>query len=347
MTKVSVLTPTYRHASFIGDCIRSVLAQSEPDWEMIIVDDGSDDGTQEIAESFDDKRITVIRLEHVGVTGLGRIYATALAKAKSPIVAVLEGDDTWPAKKLEEELPLFNDPNVVLAYGAAGLMDEKGCVYARFWYAPHGKVAMNDPAGTILPALVDVNFIVPATVMLRRSALEQIGGFIQPNGVPYVDHPTWLQLATVGTFARSSLELGNWRRHSGQVTTKSWFDTAPNRASYLHTVAAEANGLLKADVAASLASSIRRDPSRQYEDAMIGRARVALLDGRWREAASLFMKLLLTGEIRNKAVATLGILCSIGRTDMERVIGAMGRHSLPSRRHLASHSEDESKSWTT
>ncbi len=48
---------------------------------------------------------------------------------------------------------------------------------------------MNDPVGTILPALVDVNFIVPATVMLRRSALEQIGGFIQPTGVPYVDHP--------------------------------------------------------------------------------------------------------------------------------------------------------------
>ncbi len=260
MPKVSVLTPTYRHASFIGDCIRSVLAQTESDWEMIIVDDGSDDGTQEIAEVFKDARITVVRLEHEGVTGLGRVYAAALAKASSPIVAVPEGDDTWPAKKLEEELPLFDDPDVVLAYGSAGLMDEKGCTYARFWYAPRGNVAMNNPVGTILPALVDVNFIVPATVMLRRSALEQIGGFIQPTGVPYVDHPTWLQLAMVGTFARSSRELGNWRRHSGQITTKSWFDTAPNRASYLQTVETEASKLVTPEVAAALASSIRRSP---------------------------------------------------------------------------------------
>ncbi len=51
MARVSVLTPTYKHAPFIGDCIRSVLAQSVQDWEMIIVDDGSDDGTADIAES--------------------------------------------------------------------------------------------------------------------------------------------------------------------------------------------------------------------------------------------------------------------------------------------------------
>src|ERR1035437_239709 len=347
MPRVSVLSPTYQHAAFIGDCIRSVLAQTVQDWEMIIVDDGSDDGTPDIAESFDDPRIVVLRKQHEGVAGLGRSYAAAVARAKSPLAAILEGDDTWPATKLEDQLPLFDDPAVVLAYGSAGLMDEKGRVYARYWHAPRGRVARNDPVGTILPALFNLDFIVAATVMVRRSALEQIGGFTQPSGIPYVDHPTWLRLATVGTFARSSRDLGFWRRHASQVTTRSWFDTAPDRVSYLQAVAAEAHGVVTSEVLTKLAMSIRRDPSRQREEVMIARGRVALLEGRWRQASALFIRLLRTGGPRNRAVAALGLVCAGSRTDMEHVISAMGRHSLPSRRHLASHRHVDPSPWAT
>lgn len=338
MARVSVLTPTYQHAAFIGACIRSVLAQTVQDWEMVIVDDGSDDGTADIAESFHDPRIVVLRREHEGVAGLGRSYMSAAERATSPVIAVLEGDDAWPAPKLEMQLPLFNDPGVVLSYGSAGLMDERGCVYARHWHAPRGAVARNDPVGSILPALVDVNFIVAATVMVRRSALDRIGGFIQPSGVPYVDHFTWLRLATIGTFSRSSRVVGYWRRYARQVTTRSWFDAAPDRALYLQAVAAAAYDVVSPDVFAALSESIRRDPSRQREEAMIARGRMELLEGHWREAAARFTQLLRTGEPRTRTVAAVGLLCAAGRTDMEKAIGAMGRHALPSRRHLASHS---------
>lgn len=338
MARATVLSPTYQHAAFIGDCIRSVLAQTVEDWEMVIVDDGSDDGTADIAESFHDPRIVVLRRQHEGVAGLGSAYASAVARSNSPLLAILEGDDMWPATKLEDQLPLFNDPAVVLAYGSARLMDENGHVYASHWHAPHGRVARNDPVGAILPALVDVDFIVAATVMVRGCALARIGGFVQPDGVPYVDHPTWLRLATTGTFARSSRVLGYWRRYARQVTTQSWFDSAPDRAPYLQAVAAEARDVVASDVLAALEASIRRDPSRQREEAMIARGRVALLEGRWRQAAKVFTRLMRTGEPRTRAVAALGLLCAGSRTDMERVISAMGRHSLPSRRHLASHS---------
>jgi glycosyltransferase involved in cell wall biosynthesis len=336
MAKVTVLSPTYQHADFIGACILSVLAQTVQDWEMVVVDDGSSDGTPEIAESFGDPRITVIRRPHEGVAGLGRAYTSALARAKGPYVAILEGDDTWPATKLEDQLPLFDDPAVVLSYGSAGLMDEKGIIYARHWHAPRGKVGRNDPVGTILPALVSVNFIVASTVMIRSSALKKIGGFVKPEDIPFVDHPTWLRLATVGTFARSTRVLGHWRRYRRQVTTQSWFDGPLDRLAYLRDVAQEARSVVQPDVIAALDLAIRRDPLRQREEVLIARGRLALLGGDWRQATGVFIELLKKGEMRTRVVAALGILCASCRIDMERLIGAMGRHALPSRRHVGS-----------
>jgi Glycosyl transferase family 2 len=333
--KVSILSPTYRHAEFIDDCIRSVLAQTEQDWEMIIVDDGSDDGTPDIAESFYDPRIVVLRRQHEGVAGLGRAYASALARSTGTFIAILECDDTWPATKLADQLPMFTDPRVVLAYGSAGLMDESGRRYARYSHTPRGKVGMNDPVGTIMPALVDVNFIVAVTVMLRRRALEQIGGFFQPSGIPYVDHPTWLRMATAGTFARSPLVLGNWRRYGRQVTTRTWFAT-PDRTSYLGALAEEVRDLVTPEVSRALIASSRRDPARQREEAAIAQGRIALLSGDWRHAAGVFGQLLRAGEPRTRAVAAVGLLCAVGRADMEWLIGAAGRHSLPPRRRLTS-----------
>lgn len=335
MPKVSVLTPTFQHATFIGDCITSVLAQTESDWEMIIVDDGSDDGTPEIAESFNDPRIQVVRLEHEGVAGLGRIYATALARASSPIVAVLEGDDKWPPTKIEDELPLFEDPAVVLAYGSAGLIDDVGWVYSRFWHSPRGGAANNTPIGAILPSLVEVNFIVAATVMIRRSALEQIGGFHQPEGISYVDHPTWLRLATIGTFARSPRILGYWRRYSRQVTTQGWFNDAPDRSPYLREIANYAKPVVSSEISRKLDDLILRDGPRQVEGAMIARGRMALIGGQWKQAAQIFASLLKTSEPKSKVLAATGLCYSLLRRDMEHLISALGRHSLPSRRHRA------------
>jgi len=134
--------------------------------------------------------------------------------------------------KLEDQLPLFDNPDVVLAYGSAGLMMNWLCLCPLSTRATR-KDLQQRSRGDDHPALVNVNFIVAVTVMVRRTALDRICGFFQPSGLPYVDHPTWLRMATVGRFARSPLVLGNWRRYSRQVTTRSWFEADPDRASYL------------------------------------------------------------------------------------------------------------------
>jgi hypothetical protein len=116
------------------------------------------------------------------------------------------------------------------------------------------------------------------------------------------------------------------------ATTRS----ANDRTAYMRTVAAETRSVLSPDMRAALAASIRRDPTRQREEAAIAHGRFALIEGRWGQVAAVFTQLLRTGELRTRGVALLGLLSAGGKTRIERLINAMGRHSLPSRRHLAS-----------
>jgi glycosyltransferase involved in cell wall biosynthesis len=334
---VSVLTATYQHSEFITSCIQSVLRQTNPDWEMIVVDDGSQDGTPEVAESFGDPRIIVIRRPHEGIAGLARGYALALARATSPIVAILDGDDTWPDQKIEHQLPLFADPGVVLSYGTAGLMDENGVTYATYWHKPRGGVARNEPVGSILPALVRLNFINASTVMVRRSALDEVGGFWQPENTNYVDLPTWLRLAMAGKFAPSPRVVGHWRRHSTQVTTRSWLNTTNDRTGFLETFLSDVRDRLPPSITASLEEAVRLDASQQNQEALIARGRIELIAGNWGAATDAFSTAFRSGGARMRPVAAVGMLCALARTDMEVFVRARGRHALPSRRHLATH----------
>ncbi|WP_082964663.1 glycosyltransferase family A protein [Mycobacterium sp. E796] len=337
MPSVSILTATYQHSAFIGSCIESVLRQTNPDWEMILVDDGSQDGTAEIAESFGDPRIVVIRRPHEGIGGLARGYELALASAKSPIVAILDGDDTWPDQKIEHQLPLFADPGVVLSYGTAGLMDENGVTYAKYWHKPRGAVARNEPVGSILPALVRLNFINASTVMVRRTALDEVGGFWQPENTNYVDLPTWLRLAMTGKFAPSPRLLGNWRRHSTQVTTRSWFNATNDRTRFLEVFLSDVRDRLPPGIGADLEEAVRLDGSRQNQEAEIARGRIELISGNWAAAVDAFSTAFRSGGTGTRPVAAVGMLCALARTDMEVFVRAKGRHALPSRRHLARH----------
>ena len=75
---VSIITPTYNHEKFIGNCIESVLAQTYPYWEQIIVDDGSNDDTGKIIASYKDKRIKYIKQKNKGIWKLKETYNKAL-----------------------------------------------------------------------------------------------------------------------------------------------------------------------------------------------------------------------------------------------------------------------------
>jgi len=216
---VSIITPTYNHEKFIDECIGSVLNQTYRNWEHIIVDDGSTDRTGEIIKRYGDERIVYIRLEkNLGIKNLSKIYNEALNRASGEIIAILEGDDCWPADKLEKQVEAFNKPNCVLCWGKARLINEQGVLPGAI--PPEKRLFRHMSQPKAIKELIKSNFIPAVTVMCRKDALLYVGGFKQVDYTPYVDHPTWLELAMVGDICSSTEVLGYWRRHSNQVTRK-------------------------------------------------------------------------------------------------------------------------------
>lgn len=216
---VSIISPTYRHEGLIGSCIRSVLAQSYAAWELIVVDDASPDRTAEIVERFaaHDHRIRLVRHKsNYGPSRLSETYNEALAQCKGDLIAVLEGDDEWAAEKLSVQVEVFRDPQVVLCYSDYDQVTTDGLLIAR-----HGirDAAAQDRSGPRenLQFFSALKSFGAVTVMVRSDTLREIGGF-GDAGVPFVDYPTWLMLATRGLFVRVPEVLATWRRHPASIS---------------------------------------------------------------------------------------------------------------------------------
>lgn len=221
---VSIVTPTYNHAKFIGDCILSVQAQTYTNWEMLIVNDGSTDDTFAIASKYarEDSRIRLFDQKNVGIFRLAETYNFALSQSKGKYISILEGDDVWTSEKLQRQVEVLeSDENAVLAWGAAQSVSVDLSTVLGTHPVVTGqnkKLFMNDPAGSILKLLYYENCIPALTITVRKETLVSVGGFIQDFGLPLVDLPTLLELSLCGSFYFDEHVLGRWRIYPNQVT---------------------------------------------------------------------------------------------------------------------------------
>ncbi|MBL4606208.1 MAG: glycosyltransferase family 2 protein, partial [Pseudomonadales bacterium] len=102
---VSVIMPVFNHAKYVGRTINSLLAQTYTNWELIVVNDGSTDNTEEVVLSFLDPRIQYMTQSNQGVKNLARTINRGLAIAKGELVTMLPSDDLWPTYRLEMQVP--------------------------------------------------------------------------------------------------------------------------------------------------------------------------------------------------------------------------------------------------
>ena len=121
---VSVVVPLFDTERYIAEAMASVLAQTFPDFELIVVDDGSRDGGPAIARGFADPRVTVVTQANRGLAG-ARNRGISLARGR--YVALLDADDRWaPAKLARHVAALDADPGIALSFSASRMIDEAG-----------------------------------------------------------------------------------------------------------------------------------------------------------------------------------------------------------------------------
>lgn len=132
--RITVITPAYNVGRYIGEAIDSVFAQSFPDFEYLIVDDGSTDNT---ADVIGQRVGTDPRLRHISTGHRGACHArnVAIAEARGEFIAFLDGDDRWHAGFLQEQLSLLESagPEVAAVFARSRIMSESSRVYRVLW----------------------------------------------------------------------------------------------------------------------------------------------------------------------------------------------------------------------
>lgn len=329
----TIITPTFNHEHYIAACIESVIAQTYPSWEQIIIDDGSMDGTAEIVRRYKDSRIQYIYQENQGIESLAHIYNKALSMAAGDLIAILEGDDIWPIDKLEKMVPAFFNPKVILAYGEMQEIDPRGKIASRSSNTNRKRrklpeaVLFNRPVPAAARYMLTVHghSLIPAsTAIMRRSALEAIGGFQYIPNQCYVDFPTFIELVFQGEFFYIPEIVGYRRLHSASATVR--YTTRMTLTARNHVSALFSDfrfGLTSAD-----RQAIRRDWLSVTRGQEFALGRLCLLESKWKESRVHFRNALSFKDLRVTAGSIAGWLLSWFRCDIESLFQLAGRASL-------------------
>ena len=215
---ISVIMPAYNAAQYIEAAIRSVMAQTVTDWELLVLDDCSTDHTCAVVEKLatEDSRIRLIRNEQN--KGVARVRNQGFELCRGEYVALLDSDDAWLPEKLERQLARLKSTGADLCYCSYEVMDGKG-EKARADYLV--------PEETDFEKLLRENVIGCSTVLLRREVIEK---YRFNTDFYHEDYILWLQLLKDGYQAAGCGEiLARWRLietsrsfHKGNAAKNRW-----------------------------------------------------------------------------------------------------------------------------
>ncbi|CUU05427.1 MAG: glycosyltransferase [Fimbriimonadales bacterium] len=188
MPAVSVLIPSYNHAHYLPLALQSVFEQTYTDYEIVVVDDGSTDGSVALLESYGE-RIRLFTQQNRGT------YATLnrlIAESRGQYLAILNSDDLWLPQKLEKQVAMLEaNPRMGLVHTYGYFIDDAGN------RLPQNPLGYPWPRTTCLNPIEDLvryNRIVPSSAMIRRECFEKLGGF-REDLYGLGDWEMWLRIA--------------------------------------------------------------------------------------------------------------------------------------------------------
>lgn len=185
MTAVSVIIPTFNRAGMVSRAVSSVLGQTFQDFELIVVDDGSQDDTPRVLEAFND-RIRI--LSHPKNMGVSAARNSGIKAAKSPLIAFLDSDDHWLPRKLAVQTAFFEQHPEALV-----------CQTEEYWVRHNRRVNPRNkhrkPSGDIFEDSLRMCLVSPSAVMLKRTLIDEVGLF--DESLPACeDYDLWLRISS-------------------------------------------------------------------------------------------------------------------------------------------------------
>jgi len=209
MPEVSVVIPAFNAERHLRETVESVLAQTYRDFEVVIVDDGSSDGTRALAESFG----APVRCVSQANAGPSAARNRGIREAVGALIAFVDADDLWRPEKLAEQVPLFDAAGRVgLVYCHAERMDEAG--------EPLPTVQSPKPVGHVFKDFLFRNHCPTSAAVVRRECFGRCGGFAE-DMVWAEDWHLWLRLARHYDFAAVPRVLVRHRVHTAALTKQT------------------------------------------------------------------------------------------------------------------------------
>ena len=205
--RVTAVVPAYNRAAYLAEALDSALAQGFEGLDVLVVDDGSTDGTPAVLDSYGD-RIRRHRQENAGQSAA---VNRGVELARGDLVALLDSDDAWLPGKLARQVPLLDaDPGADLLYAGVEYVDGEGRPL------PDARRADRTPSGDVLGDLLRENFLRTPTVLFRRAAFLKAGGYDKDLKCVN-DWDMWLRLATGRRVLYDPAPSARYRLHGGQA----------------------------------------------------------------------------------------------------------------------------------
>lgn len=206
---VSIILVTYNTAKYLMEAVNSVFEQNYRNFELIIIDDGSTDGTVEIIKSIKSPvKFTAIFRDHTG--NVGKLRNDAINIAEGDLIAFIDGDDIWKSDKLQKQIEYIDKHDLVCSN--AKEIDGLGKITDERMFKNKSDIK-ND-----LGSLININYVLTSSVLLKKNILNIAGLFDEDVGIRGEDYILWLSIAEQGSIYFCPEELIFYRRHSSNLS---------------------------------------------------------------------------------------------------------------------------------
>ncbi len=313
---IAALTVTYNHERYIDDCIASVVSQTIPVRQHVIVDNGSTDNTWKLlCEAAFCLPIQVHRLSPP--VPIAQAYAHALSLIGADWVAILDGDDYWLPERCEIACGGADKPDVAMWFSDVTLITESGEPRGPYkWYmGPRSRPWSHGLLQAPLEPLLRLELSPPSVGMLLSMAhLQDMGGFITDDDYPSFDLPTLIGLGRTAPFGYIPGRVGMYRKHSQSVTVSTATDLLVKQVEYC---LGAVDRLGEAELPSTDIQKLKFDLEGL---AAYGNATKARREGDHRRAAQLYLRA-ARGAVQRDTAAKASLRCleTIFRTAMSRL----------------------------